>query len=1417
MVMSDGKGKFLASQSLSVTVGGNPTALALQDLNGDGNLDLVSTNASTNTVSVLFGTGTTGRFTTGGTYTVGTNPKALAIGDLNGDGKLDIVTANAGNNSVSVLTNNGSGAFTLSTTYGLTASPTAIAIGDINGDGFRDLVVGTNSSTDNLCVFQGQAGALPLATAQKYTFGNQPVTALAIADTDGDGKLDVVTTHTNGTTYVQLGGTPTLLAKQRYQFNGSANAGTLALADLDLDGAIDILTTEQKDGATNAVVRLNDRLRITLPNAQGNRVTNYDTQFDPTIGQFIGTYTNRFNQVTREVDELGRQTIYQLDNTTGNVLRMIQVVGAIDSATQLTNHSGDDRVTDYTYTPDGRVLEVLDALNHRTRYDYTNDAQNVGKNLRRVTYAYGTADAATQAYEYDAAGNRITSIDEYGNRTLYTYKTGTNLLATMTAPDPDGTGPLLAPITSYVYDENGNQTQMIGPDPDGTGPRTAAVMTSVYDNLNRLIQTTAPDPDGAGPLLAAVTTYEYDLNGNQTKTVDALGRRTESVYDSRNRYLGTVRKNAQGTLLTQSSSLYDATNNATGAIDANGNRTNTIYDKRGRRIREIDALGNITRFVYDAANQLVAQVDAKGNLTRFVYDELGRQVKVIDANGNATQTVYDQKGNVIARIDANGNRTESRYDTRDRTVRVYDANNTILPEAARKFTETKYGKVTISGKDYAQTQIIDPDVNATTYVYDGLGRLSTDTNQLGKTRTYKYDAVGNQIETSDRNGLTRIFEYDNLSRQTKENWMSAGTVTRSLISQYDVLDRLVDVTDNSVLGGITTKLSEYGYGYDDLDRVTAIDNLGVGGVARVLLTYGYDAEGNIKSVTDTINGTLSGTTAYDYDALNRATQITQLGAGITNKRVKLSYNAVGQMETLQRLTGTTFNQTVATTTYAYNDPLNRLTQIRHSNATGGTLSSYTFDYDNGSRINKIQNVDSTFVSYGYANNDELKTADYSLTTRTNEAYSYDANGNRTNTGYVTGTNNQLSSDGTYAYTYDDEGNLKTRTGNGSTRTFTWDYRNRLTSVVENSITLGSYGYDASNQRISKTTGGVTTRYVYDRGNVALEFNGTATTPNVRYLYGTQVDQILAQDKGSGNVSWQLTDQLGSVRALVGNDGAVRNQFEYDAFGKMASMMTGATDDSRYRYTGREFDGETGLYYYRARYYDANVGRFIGQDPTGFGAGDGNLYRYVGNNSVSATDPSGLAGIILSFSRKIEYNDWTGWFNTFHRTNKITDVPVSTKVSITKDTVFAVIGYLSTQGGRTETEPHGGHAPNDDIGHIIPHILGGSSSTLVRPFENNFFSQNRQTNRGEYNSLGREANRRLTGISGGVEANRCPLPPGARIMTFQVDLSYERNLVMPRYPLRPTKFHVDVRYFDPSTAGGEYTQLRIQKTVYNLSA
>jgi RHS repeat-associated protein len=115
--------------------------------------------------------------------------------------------------------------------------------------------------------------------------------------------------------------------------------------------------------------------------------------------------------------------------------------------------------------------------------------------------------------------------------------------------------------------------------------------------------------------------------------------------------------------------------------------------------------------------------------------------------------------------------------------------------------------------------------------------------------------------------------------------------------------------------------------------------------------------------------------------------------------------------------------------------------------------------------------------------------------------------------------------------------------------------------------------------------------------------------------------VLAQEDGSGDVVWHLADHLGSVRDLVSNSGDSVNHFVYDSFGNVVSES--GTIISRYLFTGREWDEEVGLQYNRARYYDTELGRFIGEDPIGFEGKDNNLYRYVDNTPITSVDPSGL--------------------------------------------------------------------------------------------------------------------------------------------------------------------------------------------------
>jgi RHS repeat-associated protein len=168
-------------------------------------------------------------------------------------------------------------------------------------------------------------------------------------------------------------------------------------------------------------------------------------------------------------------------------------------------------------------------------------------------------------------------------------------------------------------------------------------------------------------------------------------------------------------------------------------------------------------------------------------------------------------------------------------------------------------------------------------------------------------------------------------------------------------------------------------------------------------------------------------------------------------------------------------------------------------------------------------------------------------------------------------------------------------------------------------------------------------YIYDLPTGAddkillrfVEDDGVARLTN-RYLHGPAVDQILADEQYDvtddpyeveGDVLWALTDNLGSVRDLVSYDAqeestVLRNHITYDAFGRTIAETVPGTS-MIYTYTGREYDAETGNYYYRARYYDPDTGRFLSEDPIAFDAGDPNLARYVGNDPVNRTDPSGL--------------------------------------------------------------------------------------------------------------------------------------------------------------------------------------------------
>jgi RHS repeat-associated protein len=234
----------------------------------------------------------------------------------------------------------------------------------------------------------------------------------------------------------------------------------------------------------------------------------------------------------------------------------------------------------------------------------------------------------------------------------------------------------------------------------------------------------------------------------------------------------------------------------------------------------------------------------------------------------------------------------------------------------------------------------------------------------------------------------------------------------------------------------------------------------------------------------------------------------------------------------------------------------------------------------------------------------------------------------------------LESDRGFDYEYDDEGNRTKRThiAGGDYVEYEWDYRNRLTGVrfktAAHALTKQvEYEYDVQDRRTVKrvdanadSTYETAFYYLYDEQNIVLVYDGSGSLTN-RYLHGPAVDQILADENAIGDVLFPLADNQGTVRDVAEYDSltdttSIVKHLTYNAFGAITND-TAPTLTFLYAYTGREWDADAGLYYYRARWYDPVIGRFISEDPIGFDGDPSNISRYARNSPTLLLDPSGL--------------------------------------------------------------------------------------------------------------------------------------------------------------------------------------------------
>jgi len=214
-------------------------------------------------------------------------------------------------------------------------------------------------------------------------------------------------------------------------------------------------------------------------------------------------------------------------------------------------------------------------------------------------------------------------------------------------------------------------------------------------------------------------------------------------------------------------------------------------------------------------------------------------------------------------------------------------------------------------------------------------------------------------------------------------------------------------------------------------------------------------------------------------------------------------------------------------------------------------------------------------------------------------------------------------DANFTYQYDNNGNVtrKTPKTSGPFTSYEYDAENKLVRVVSPTNTA-NYRYDGLGSRVEKeviSSSTTVSRYVYDNEDILLELNGSNAIV-ARYTHGPGIDEPLIMEKNSQSFYYHA-DGLGSITEITNQSGTVAQRYAYSSFGKIESQLD-ANFVQPYAYTSREFDTETGLYFYRARSYDPTTGRFLQEDPIGFAAGDVNLYRYVTSNPINFTDPNG---------------------------------------------------------------------------------------------------------------------------------------------------------------------------------------------------
>jgi RHS repeat-associated protein len=946
----------------------------------------------------------------------------------------------------------------------------------------------------------------------------------------------------------------------------------------------------------------------------------YYTEEDP--------YQNGYlKNIVVDSNNLALTTAYEYDDV-GNVVRMTdprghdtqfvvnelnQVVRSISR--EVTEGSGVRHQRDTYYDENDNIVQV-DVQNKddqgvlQTNENFTTTCEyDILNYPTSVEAEVDTTKAVRTEFEYNGKHNltlirsgEATNGSEPNNVIRYLYDERGLVFQTTRAPgDPNNS------TTQYDYDGNGNLKKVS--QGLGSPPR---ISSFEYDGFNRLVEVNDP--------MGNVSEYHYDAGGNliskrfEGELVDMPSgadnvRLYESSYeyDALNRLIhaelshfdpDTQEPIGDGNSITHF--FYNDNSQLTRVVDDNGNETHYDYDTASRLNLVTDAKDNTTAYSYDENSNITALTAVEKSdldepneifVTTYQYDNLDRLTRVTDNNDN-TRYGYDSRGN-CTRI-TNALENESRYE--------YDGLNRLIR--------------TVRDMDGDGADPGDANDIVTSQSWDDNSRLVTQTDDNGNTTAYDYDALNRRTKITYADGTENQFAYD-VHHNIVQTTDAAGTVVNST---YDLLNRLTAKTITPGLG-VSDNTTFENYKYDGLSRVVWAED------DDSLVTRSLDSLSNV--IIETLNGQT--TTSVHDDLGNKLSCTYPGGRGITCTYDELSrkkviaadgtavstYSYIGPGRVRRCEYG---NNTKCEYTY---DNIKRITSTKHSDSAGGIIDQRSYRWDN--MYNKTQRKDIRTGGPQLTHDYTYDAIDRLIQTTVSDAvavvretdYSLDGVGNRTT---VTGSPNpgnytmdettpepadfQMNQYTTTPFdsrSYDKNGNLVTiDDGQRTQKDIRYDYRNQMVEFTETSTgQVHTYSYDVLGRRtervVDSTGSAQTTRYLYD-GFQVIEEQDDAGDTLATYVYGHYIDEVLNMQRGS-EVYYYHTDDLFNVMAVTDAIGAVVERYEYQDYGEPSffdgsgSTVTGSAIGNPYLYTGRRYDPETSLYYFRTRYLDPKAGRF----------------------------------------------------------------------------------------------------------------------------------------------------------------------------------------------------------------------------------